>query len=79
MEVFQCGGFSSPAPDVANEGTARMDGPMLIADFYSTDGQPQKLLRERWTLRPNGSLQFDLEAAQGGPPQRMGGFTANRQ
>jgi hypothetical protein len=67
-----------PAPNVANEGSARLEDQTLIADFYSSS-QPQKLLRERWTLGSNGSLRFDLEAAQGGAPQRVGGFTANRQ
>jgi hypothetical protein len=67
-----------PAPNVANEGTARLEGPTLVADFYAA-GEPQKMLRERWTLGPDGSLRFDLEAAQGGSPQRVGGFMANRQ
>jgi hypothetical protein len=67
-----------PAPNVANEGIARLDGQVLIADFDSSS-QPQKLLRERWTLGPKGSLRFDLEAAQGGTPQRVGGFTATRE
>jgi hypothetical protein len=67
-----------PAPNVANEGTARLEGQTLIADFHSSS-QPEKLLRERWTLGPKGSLRFDLEAAQGGTPQRVGGFTATRE
>jgi hypothetical protein len=69
---------ADPAPNVSNEGTARLEGQTLVADFYS-DSQPQKLLRERWTLESNDSLRFDLEAAESGAPQRVGGFTANRR
>jgi hypothetical protein len=61
-----------------NEGTARLEGQALVADFYGS-GEPQRILRERWTLGQDGSLRFDLEAAQGGSPQRVGGFTANRR
>jgi hypothetical protein len=68
-----------PAPAVSNEGTARLVGQELIADFTATTGPQGKMIRERWRLTSNG-LEFDLEAsAQGEPPRRVGGFAAIRQ
>ena len=69
-----------PAPAVEHEGTARLEGGELVADFPSTSGQRAGFLRERWRLTPDGGLEFDLEAsAQGEAPQRVGGFVAVRQ
>jgi hypothetical protein len=69
-----------PSPGVSNEGTARLEGQELIADFPHVEGPPGKMIRERWRLT-NGGLQFVLEASPkaGVEPSRVGGFAAARQ
>ena len=68
-----------PAPNVSNEGTARLVGQEFIADFTANTGPQGKMIRERWRLTTSG-LEFVLEASgQGEPPRRVGGFTAVRQ
>jgi hypothetical protein len=68
-----------PAASVATEGSARLQGQEFLADFAATTGEPGRMLRERWTLATDGRLEFSLEAAQDGPPTRVGGFVAVRQ
>ena len=68
-----------PAPHVEHQGTGRLSPEGFVADFGSTDGEPGKFLRERWTLTRDG-MQFDLEASGNGVgPRRVGGFVAIRQ
>ena len=70
----------APAPP-ANEGTARVDGDELIADFaiLGVEGR-RPVIRERWRLTEDGRLEFSLEGGiEGGKLKRVGGFTATRR
>jgi hypothetical protein len=68
-----------PAPTVAQDGIGRLEGQAFVAEFRTANGNPGKLIRERWT-RIGASVRFDLEAeGEGSGPVRVGGFTAVRQ
>jgi hypothetical protein len=68
-----------PAPAVAADGVLRIDQDGMIADFQGTTSRAF-VLRERWRLVDEGTLEFALEA---GPDVsslvRVGGFTAVRR
>lgn len=70
----------APAPAVSTEGRGRIEGQQFVTDFAATTDDPGRMLRERWTLTPNGGLEFALEASgQGETPRRVGGFGATRR
>jgi hypothetical protein len=69
-----------PAPAVAVDGVVRIDHDEMIADFQGTTPARAFVLRERWRLVDDGTLEFALEAGPDpGSLARVGGFTAVRQ
>ena len=73
--------FEQPPAPSANEGTARVEGDELIADFaiHGVEGR-RPVIRERWRLTEDGRLEFSLEGgSEGERLARVGGFTAIRQ
>jgi hypothetical protein len=71
----------APAPVTVGDGTARVEGNELIADFALRDAIGERpILRERWRLIDDDRLEFSLESGPGeGKVKRVGGFTALRQ
>jgi hypothetical protein len=69
-----------PAPTLAHEGRARLEGNQMIADFVVVGpADPRRIVRERWTRSDDGRLEFDLEGGvDDGPFRRVGGFVAVR-
>ena len=71
---------SDPAPLVKHEGSGRFAGGELLAEFPHVNPADARILRERWTLRSEGLLEFKLETSS---PSKgvlnVGSFKASRQ